>query len=104
MTRKMNVKISYHKTLISVFQIVKNTTTEDEKAHCASFTARYSGLVDTLAPNTSGDSSSFECFRLMFAYAMPWLRWLVTGLSPRRPRLTSGSVHVGYVVDSAILL
>jgi hypothetical protein len=27
--------------------------------------------------------------------AVPWLRWLVTGLSPRRP----GSVRVGFVVD-----
>jgi hypothetical protein len=30
---------------------------------------------------------------------MPWLRWLVTGLSLRRPR----SVHMGFVVDEVAL-
>jgi hypothetical protein len=28
-----------------------------------------------------------------------WLRWLVAGVSPRRPGFTSWSVHVGFVVD-----
>jgi hypothetical protein len=32
--------------------------------------------------------------------AMPWLRGLVAGYSPRRPGLVFGPVHVGYVVDS----
>jgi hypothetical protein len=31
--------------------------------------------------------------------AVPWLRWLVTGLSPRRPGFVPGSVRVGFVVD-----
>ena len=31
--------------------------------------------------------------------AVLWLRWLVAGLSPRRPGLDPGSVHVGFVVD-----
>jgi hypothetical protein len=35
--------------------------------------------------------------------AVPWLRWLVTGLSPRRPGLDPGSVHVGFVVDKLAL-
>ena len=34
---------------------------------------------------------------------MPWLRRLVTGLSPRRPGFDSGSVHVGFVVDKVTL-
>jgi hypothetical protein len=28
--------------------------------------------------------------------AMPWLRWLAAGLSPRRRGLTPGLVHVGF--------
>jgi hypothetical protein len=35
--------------------------------------------------------------------AVPWLRCLVSGLSPRRPRFASGSVHVGFVVDKVTL-
>jgi hypothetical protein len=31
--------------------------------------------------------------------AVPWLRLLVAGLSPRRPGFNPGSVHVGFVVD-----
>jgi hypothetical protein len=31
--------------------------------------------------------------------AMPWLRRLVTGLSPQRPGFDPGSVHVRFVVD-----
>jgi hypothetical protein len=30
---------------------------------------------------------------------VPWLRWLVAGISPRRP----GSIHVGFVVDKVAL-
>jgi hypothetical protein len=33
--------------------------------------------------------------------AVPWLRSLVAGLSPRRPGFTPGSIHVGFVVDKA---
>jgi hypothetical protein len=35
--------------------------------------------------------------------AVPWLRRLVTGLSPRRPGFAPGSVHVGFVVDKIAL-
>jgi hypothetical protein len=35
--------------------------------------------------------------------AVPWLRSLVAGLSPRRPWFTPGSIHVGFVVDKAAL-
>jgi hypothetical protein len=35
--------------------------------------------------------------------AMPWLRRLVSGLSPRRPGLDPGSFHVGFVVDKVAL-
>jgi hypothetical protein len=35
--------------------------------------------------------------------AVPWLRQLVTGLSPRRPGFNPGSVHVGFVVDKVAL-
>jgi hypothetical protein len=31
--------------------------------------------------------------------AMPWLRSLVAGFSPRRPGFAPGSIHVGFVVD-----
>jgi hypothetical protein len=34
---------------------------------------------------------------------VPWLRWLVIGLSPRRPGFVPGSVHVGCVVDKVAL-
>jgi hypothetical protein len=35
--------------------------------------------------------------------AVPWLRRLVAGLSPRRPGFDPGSVHVGFVVDKVAL-
>jgi hypothetical protein len=35
--------------------------------------------------------------------AMPWLRSLVAGLSPRRPGFAPGSIHVGFVVDKMAL-
>jgi hypothetical protein len=35
--------------------------------------------------------------------AVPWLRRLVAGLSPRRTGLDPGSVHVGFVVDKVVL-
>ena len=35
--------------------------------------------------------------------AVPLLRRLVAGLSPRRPRSDPGSVHVGFVVDKVAL-
>jgi branched-subunit amino acid transport protein len=34
---------------------------------------------------------------------MPWLEWLVAGLSPRRPGFAARSVHVGFVVDKVAL-
>jgi hypothetical protein len=36
-------------------------------------------------------------------WAVPWLRRLVVGLSPRRPWFDRGSVHVGFVVDKVAL-
>jgi hypothetical protein len=35
--------------------------------------------------------------------AVPWLRRLVAGLSPRRPGFDRGSVHVGFVVEKVAL-
>jgi hypothetical protein len=35
--------------------------------------------------------------------AVPWLRRLVAGLSPRRPGFDPGSVHVGFAVDKVAL-
>jgi hypothetical protein len=35
--------------------------------------------------------------------AVPWLRRLVAGLSPRRPGFDPGSVHLGFVVDKVVL-
>jgi hypothetical protein len=37
------------------------------------------------------------------AKAVPWLRRLVAGLSPRRPGFDPGSVYVGFVVDQLAL-
>jgi hypothetical protein len=34
---------------------------------------------------------------------VPWLRRLAAGLSPRRPWLVAGSVHLGFVVDNVAL-
>jgi hypothetical protein len=36
-------------------------------------------------------------------WAVPWLRWLATGLPPRRPWFDPRSVHVGFVVDKVAL-
>jgi hypothetical protein len=35
--------------------------------------------------------------------AVPWLRWLVTGLSPQRFGFTPGSVHERFVVNKVAL-
>jgi small ligand-binding sensory domain FIST len=35
--------------------------------------------------------------------ALPWLRRLVAGLSPRRPVLASRSAYVGFVVNKVAL-
>jgi hypothetical protein len=35
--------------------------------------------------------------------AVPWLRQLVTGLSPRRSGFDPQSVYVGFVVDKVVL-
>jgi hypothetical protein len=35
--------------------------------------------------------------------AVPWLKRLVAGLSPRRPGFAPGSIHVGFVVDKVAL-
>jgi hypothetical protein len=35
--------------------------------------------------------------------AVPWLRWLATGLSPRRPGFAPRSIHVGFVVYKVTL-
>jgi hypothetical protein len=39
----------------------------------------------------------------MTGLAVPWLRWLVAGLPPRRPGFDPGSVHVEFVVDKVAL-
>ena len=39
----------------------------------------------------------------VFFPAVPRLRWLVTGLSPRRPGFDHAPDHVGLVVDEGIL-
>jgi hypothetical protein len=35
--------------------------------------------------------------------AVPWLRRLAAGLSPRRPGFDPGSVHVGFIMDKVAL-
>jgi hypothetical protein len=35
--------------------------------------------------------------------AIPWVKWLFAGLSPRRPGFVSRSVHLGFVVDEMAL-
>jgi hypothetical protein len=35
--------------------------------------------------------------------AVPWLRWLVAGLSPQRTGFDPASVHMGFVVDNLAL-
>jgi hypothetical protein len=35
--------------------------------------------------------------------AVPWIRWLVAGLSPRRPGFAPRSINVGFVVDKVAL-
>jgi hypothetical protein len=35
--------------------------------------------------------------------AVPWLRWLVAGLSPQMPAFMPGSFQVGFVVDKVAL-
>jgi hypothetical protein len=42
-------------------------------------------------------------FKITYMKALPWLRRLVTGFSPRRPVFAPRSVHVGFVVDKVAL-
>jgi hypothetical protein len=55
------------------------------------------------------DSASGDCLilRLLWNWygirAVPWLRSLVAGLSPRRPGFAPGSIRVGFVVDKVAL-
>jgi hypothetical protein len=39
----------------------------------------------------------------LFYQDVPWLRWLVADLSPRRPGFAPGSVYVRFVVDKVAL-
>jgi hypothetical protein len=48
-------------------------------------------------------SVSLYCLNLTPGRAVPWLRSLVAGLSPRRPGFAPGSIHVGFVVDKVAL-
>jgi hypothetical protein len=51
--------------------------------------------------------SAFVCVVLSYAGrdtppstgAVPWLKWLVAGLSPQRPGFAPGSIHVGFAVE-----
>jgi hypothetical protein len=43
------------------------------------------------------------CLVLVKVVWCRWVRRLVAGFSPRRPRLTPGSVHFGFVVDKVTL-
>jgi hypothetical protein len=49
------------------------------------------------------DSLSHLWGRLFAALAAPWLRWLVTSISPQRPRFKPWSVCVRFVVDRVAL-
>jgi len=40
---------------------------------------------------------------LCLGQPVPWLGWLVTELSPWRPRCDAGLVHVSLVVDKEVL-
>jgi hypothetical protein len=54
-----------------------------------------------------GKTYKSTCFKSLRLYegsiknseAVPWLRWLVSDLSPRRPGFALGSVYVVFVVD-----
>jgi hypothetical protein len=35
--------------------------------------------------------------------AMPWLRWSVTGISPKRPRFMPRPIHVRFAVDKVAM-
>jgi hypothetical protein len=48
-------------------------------------------------------SATIKCPGNYQIRAVPWLRSLVTGLSPRRPGFAPGSIHVGFVVDKVTL-
>jgi hypothetical protein len=48
-------------------------------------------------------SVPFDSIEIVCNWAVPWLRRLIAGLSPRRPGFDSGSVHVGFVVDKVAL-
>jgi hypothetical protein len=54
-----------------------------------------------LPPSQTG-IPSWSIWLVLFV-GCPWLRRLVTGLSPRRPVFDPGSVHVGFVVNKVAL-
>jgi hypothetical protein len=56
------------------------------------------GTLCTTPPSNNNQQLSTTLHK-----AMPWLKRLVAGLSPRRPGFAPGSIHAGFVVDKVAL-
>jgi hypothetical protein len=51
----------------------------------------------------AGTDFSYYLDELWASQAVPWLRWLVAGLSPRSPRFDLGPDYVRFAVDKGAL-
>jgi hypothetical protein len=60
-------------------------------------------LKDVLFEYTDYPEAFYTPHHLRCRSAVPWLRWLVAGLKPRRPEFTPGLYHVGFVLDKVAL-
>jgi hypothetical protein len=66
MGQKINLQMIYQKTLITVLQKIKKDARKEDRTIVHQFTVPDPGLIHAVAPNISGDYSSFDCFTLMF--------------------------------------
>jgi hypothetical protein len=68
----------------------------------SNFAVWISGIISSCSNFFSSLSSMYSLHSVLLE-AVPWLKRLVAGLSPRRPGFAPGSIHVGFVVDKVAL-
>jgi hypothetical protein len=60
-------------------------------------------IIEMILKRILRGTDVFHLRKYSVGMAVPWLRRLVAGLSPRRPRFEPGPVHVGFVVNNMAL-
>ena len=88
--------------------IIKGTLLGEQSSSSSVFRLQLDGFCSTFHPQFPRmryKPSTVICHRSVTkgTLAVPWLRRLGAGLSPRRPSFDPGSVHVVFVVDKVAL-